>query len=138
MSLQGNSQGSHTEKRKPQNKKDKTAQNRKKTEKNNRIRALVESLILDPKNKNAFQIVVDFLKLREIIMLKNLNKSFKRDIMVPHFTDSRRLMIYSETLNYKLACRFLKLFSGVNEILIRPGKTSLSTHELRKMITLCS
>ena len=45
-------------------------------------------------------------------------------------------MIYSETLDHKLACRFIKLFPGINELLVRPSKNCLTTTEIRKIITL--
>ena len=97
------------------------------------IRRLLERAIAAHR---PFQTIIDFLKVREIVMLKNLNRRFKREVIGPKFTESRKALIYSETLSYKLASRFLKLFSGVEEIILRPSKNNLSTQEVRKMIAM--
>ena len=57
-----------------------------------------------------FQTILDFLTVREMVMLQDLSRWFKREVIVSKFIASRKTLIYSETLNYKLTSRFLKLF----------------------------
>ena len=103
------------------------------------INALVKR-VMDSATDNymPWEIILECLTIRDLIVLKNLNRWFKKEVMSEEALRCRKVFIYSQYLSYKLATRFIKQFPGAEEMVIRHSKNALSTQEVRKVLLMMS